>query len=391
MIRSALLTFVLSFAILSLKAQLISIREGRLNSMGTEVTLTGILSTYYDNPQVLVREYGDLVLSSSIWLTTPLTVSNITTQGFDLEWTTNIKGSTVLRYGNTPDLELNPLEGTGDSTWHFVSISGTDPSELFYAQAISVTGNDTAWSNVNAYITKSNSSGMMKAYFNRTVDLSVSTGTDAVYLHHSLGDTLTAYIDRAKHSIDLAIYRSNTNGIADITASLNAAHNRGLQVRIVADWNTEDKGRWASLDPDIGIMHNKFLIINAMSPDPDDPYVWTGSTNFTEDQLKYHDNNVIIIQDQSLANVYRIEFEEMFGSSGPQPDPTAAKFGASKEDNTPAILEVFSVNGRLIWSEETEIVAGENPISLPQELSRGLYILQLRHEDGTERTKLMIQ
>ena len=33
------------------------------------VSITGILSTYYDNPQLLVRTYEDLVASSSIWLT----------------------------------------------------------------------------------------------------------------------------------------------------------------------------------------------------------------------------------------------------------------------------------------------------------------------------------
>jgi phosphatidylserine/phosphatidylglycerophosphate/cardiolipin synthase-like enzyme len=286
-----------------------------------------------------------------------MVVSNISTQGFDLAWTTNIKGSTALRYGNTPAMELGVLAGTADSTWHLVSVTGAYPSELFYAQAISVAGADTAWSGVNAYITKSSSTGVMKAYFNRTVDNSVSSGTDAVHLHLSMDDTLAAYVNRAKYSIDLATYSYNTSGIADITAALNAAHDRGVRVRIVADWHTWEQKRWEILDPDIGIMispqddynastgimHNKFLIIDAVSPDPADAYVWTGSGNITEDQLHHHANNVIIIQDQSLATVYQLEFEEMFGSSGSQPDSAASKFGTSKKNNTPHELVIGNI------------------------------------------------
>jgi hypothetical protein len=321
------------------------------------VTMTGIASTYYENHQVLVRHPDDLVRSSTIWLTGPPTVSNITTQGFDLEWTTNIKGSTKLKYGNTPGMKLGVLTGTADSAWHLVPVNGAAPSELFYAQALSVAGEDTARSTVNAYITKSNSTGVIKAYFNRTVDHSVSSGKDAVELHLGMDDTLAACINRAKYSIDLAIYSYNTNGITDITAALNAAHDRGVRVRIVADWNTGEQKGWDNLDPDIGIMlspeedynanigimHNKFLIIDAVSPDPADSYVWTGSGNITEDQLHYHANNVIIIQDQSLARVYQLEFEEMFGGSGSQPDAAASRFGTSKKDNTPHDLVIGNI------------------------------------------------
>jgi hypothetical protein len=66
-----------------------------------------------------------------------------------------------------------------------------------------------------------------------------------------------------------------------------------------------------------------------------DPLVWTGSTNFTQGQIDEDPNNVIIIQDQSLAKAYRIEFEEMFGSQGLQPDPMNARFGSKKTNNTP--------------------------------------------------------
>jgi phosphatidylserine/phosphatidylglycerophosphate/cardiolipin synthase-like enzyme len=82
-------------------------------------------------------------------------------------------------------------------------------------------------------------------------------------------------------------------------------------------------------------MHNKFVIFDAHTLDPALPLVWTGSTNFTKDQIYTDPNNVILIQDQSLAKAFTLEFNEMFGSEGPQPDPARAKFGPDKTDNTP--------------------------------------------------------
>jgi len=51
---------------------------------------------------------------------------------------------------------------------------------------------------------------------------------------------------------------------------------------------------------------------------------------------------MVFIQDQALALAYRTEFEEMWGSTGSQPDVTNSKFGADKSDNTP---HSFNVDG----------------------------------------------
>lgn len=73
--------------------------------------------------------------------------------------------------------------------------------------------------------------------------------------------------------------------------------------------------------------------------------VWTGSTNFSYNQINTDPNNVIIIQDQSLAKCYRLEFNEMFGSDGPQPDPSISHFGPDKADNTP---HEFIIGGKRV-------------------------------------------
>lgn len=322
-----------------------------------EVTITGLLGQYVNTYQVLPRDENDLVPANSINLTEPVTVTDITTTGFTLHWGTDTPGTSEVFYGTTPDLELGTLPSSGTGTSHTFTISGRSPSEILYIQVFSVNGNDTAKSSVGTYITASGSTGDFKVYFNRPVDNTVSTGTDAIQLDHAIDDTLIKYIERAQESIDVAIYNFDNTGISNISAALNAAHSRGVKVRVIYDSDAGNAGI-AQLDaaigklsdpiagyPDYGIMHNKFVIIDAASSDPARPIVWTGSTNFTESQINTDPNNVIIIQDQSLALAYTLEFNEMFGSSGPQPDPAKSRFGPDKTDNTP---HEFVIGGKRV-------------------------------------------
>ena len=321
--------------------------------------LTGILSQFIDTYQILVRGEGDIASTSTINFATPPLLSNLTKSGFTLQWETDLEGSTEMFYGNTPAFELGKLTTPGDSTSHEISLSGASPSELFYVQPFSVNGNDTAKVNTQIYITQSNSIGDMKAFFNRPVDHSVSTGTDALYLDHAIDDTLVSYIGRAKESIDFTAYNFGNQGISSIADALNAAHDRGVVVRVVYDINQANFGT-DDLDPAIGkmaspvseypitgIMHNKFIVFDALSDNHDDPIVWTGSTNFTAGQINIDPNNVVVIQDKSLAIAHRMEFNEMFGTDGPQPDAGASLFGPYKTNNTP---HEFIIGGHRVES-----------------------------------------
>jgi hypothetical protein len=80
-------------------------------------------------------------------------------------------------------------------------------------------------------------------------------------------------------------------------------------------------------------MHNKFVIIDANSANANDCILWTGSANWTDNQVNTDNQNVIIFQDQTLCRSHEIEFEEMFGDTGLQPNASAAKFGPDKTDN----------------------------------------------------------
>jgi len=312
------------------------------------VSVIGPLGAYGGTYQLLPRDQFDILSSSVINFTGVPAMSGLSTSGFTLDWTTDVAGSSEAFYGNTSSLELGKLTGTGSGTSHSIELSGLDPSELIYIQPFSVTGEDTAKWAVQVYVTQSESSGDVKAYFNRSVDNSVSLGLlEAKQLDHAIDDTLINYINRAQESIDFTIYNFNNTGISNISDALNAAHDRGVVVRVVYDGNIDASGVESlnaaigkiaspvSEYPLYGIMHNKFVVFDADAADPDQPIVWTGATNFTDGQINTDPNNVVIVQDKSLAKAFQLEFNEMFGSDGAQPDAGTAKFGPDKADNTP--------------------------------------------------------
>ncbi|MFK7031911.1 phospholipase D-like domain-containing protein [Flavobacterium oreochromis] len=215
--------------------------------------------------------------------------------------------------------------------------------------------------NQTEYIaTKSASTGEIKVYFNHPVNTTVAfTGNNAVNLGNTLDDKLIEKINACTQSLDIAIYNSySANSTSGIAGAINNAFNRGVQVRLIYDGSTSSP-MIAHIDTNIPkvaspqgadytIMHNKFVIFDANHSDATKPLVWTGSTNWTTAQIDGPDmNNVITIQDQALALGYKLEFEEMWGSSSMTPNPSNAKFGQYKTNNTP---HIYNIGGKTIES-----------------------------------------
>lgn len=327
------------------------------------VNITGCLGQYSpSNPasgyQLFPRSANDMDVTSSIMLTTPVTVSDQNTTSITLNWTTDNPGSSFVKYGHTTALELGTVSGAGNATDHSVTLTGS-ASEMFYARAFSVSSavaTDTARSVTGAYITESTSTGNIKVYFNTDVDHTVSSGIDAVSIGQAVDDTLIGYISRAKQSIDIAIYSFDNSDLSNISTALNSAASRGVNVRIIYCGTTANAGidelnssihklqgpgennpLYSSRD---GIMHDKFMIIDANSSNVNDPLVWTGSFNWTGDNMNTDANNLIIVQDKSLAKTYLTEFEEMWGSTSLVPNAANAKFGSAKTNNTPHQLKI---------------------------------------------------
>jgi len=138
---------------------------------------------------------------------------------------------------------------------------------------------------------------------------------------------LLGAIEGAQTSIDFAIY-----GVRAQPAIVNAlvqAQARGVLVRGVVDAEnaagsafgySDTPALIAALGPsnvhaDTGpgysyIMHNKFFVF-------DQAEVWTGSTNISDTELggEYNSDVATLLSSYRLAQIYRAEFEQMFGGA----------------------------------------------------------------------------
>ncbi len=307
-----------------------------------ETILTGIVSQFdpagVAGYQILPRNVDDFQSVSAICISTQVEQTNITTSGFTLEWMTDIAGDSKIEYGLTAALGQEVSNAT-ETTDHALAITGLQPGTIYYARVVSSINSESTASSIRPYATVSESSGEILAYFNSTVNNTVATLEDAINIGADMNDTIAAYITRAQHTIDFAIYNINNTLLVD---AINQAQANGVQIRYIAhgananigigSFNSGIPVHYRPDDTGSG-MHNKFAIIDAEYADI--AYVLTGSTNFTNENLVDDPNNLIIFQDQSMARGYRLEFEEMWGTSAAQPDAANAKFGADKTINTP--------------------------------------------------------
>jgi len=307
------------------------------------VTIIGISSQYTflvpanDGYQILLRDSADIIQTGALIFTSAVLQFNITTTSFDLSWTVSDSSTTNCNYGLSTSLGTTINNG-GNILTHTMNLTGLQPATFYYVECYSVNGNDTAFSNIGIYSTASNSTGVIRPYFNHSVDVSVSTGVDAQNITTYFNDTIKAYMDLAQSTLDICVYNASD---ATIATAINDAYNRGVAVRYIADDDVVNS-MLSSLNSNIpivyrdpavaGIMHNKFIIVDANSTN--NSWVMGGSTNWTNPTNLFNDyNNIIFIQDEAIAKAYTLEFEEMW----------AGTFGTNKMDNTP---HKFVVDGK---------------------------------------------
>lgn len=128
-------------------------------------------------------------------------------------------------------------------------------------------------------------------------------------------------INAAQKSIDIAIY--GYSRIPAIEDALKNAQKRGVQIRLIYDTDVKGENIYENtfdLVKIIGnsnsdknsaeagaIMHNKFYIF-------DDKIVITGSANLSHTDMSGYNSNVIaVINSPKIAEVYKNEFEQMYG------------------------------------------------------------------------------
>lgn len=299
------------------------------------IRLQAILSDFFDF-QLLPRTVADFGQAACFYFTQKPKQSGIDYQGFKVDWETSVPTDCVLRFGTSPNPDqLAPIAGI--STTHSLELSNLLPGMIYWIQIEAKHNGQTILSEPTPFATRSQSTGEIKTYFNHDIDFTVANG------HVPNGETSQAVlleiitrIDSAQQTLDVAMYNNNRVFLVD---ALEAAHARGVRVRYVGALDASN----TALDPapnfpvllgnSTAIMHNKFMVVDADLPNK--AWVMGGSMNWTNQNITSDFNNTLFIQDQSLARAYEIEFEEMWGSEGPQPNALTALFGSAKLDNTP--------------------------------------------------------
>lgn len=346
---------------------------------GGNVNIVGIMSQFTTTYQLLPRDLNDFPTTGTPPVfTSGLKQTNIAQSSFTVSFTTQINGNTIIQYGLTPSLGQTATDATM-ATNHSINLTGLAAATIYYVKGVTVSAtNDTSFTTIQPMATASNSSGNIKVYFTRSVDNSVATVQNAIQLNNVTDDTLIAYIGRAHSTLDIAIYNMDNN--LNVVNALNNAYNNGVAVRVVADasinasaWSTLSIGsasnkKLAPSTASYGIMHDKFMIIDANDANPNVPILWTGSTNWTDNQLTVDRNNVVIFQDQTIARAYELEFNEMFSGN---------LFGPFKTDNTP---HEFNIGGKSVQvyfspSDNTEQHIKDAALSGNQDEEFCLYVL----------------
>ena len=310
---------------------------------GCEVDMLGIVSQFsfdgFGGYQLLPRGPVDLIPASALCFTSPVMQSNMATTSFTLSWTTDLACDGVIEYGLTEALGEVAMGGTNTPS-HEANLTGLEPGTIVYARAVcTLEDGSEAASSIRPYATVSESSGDIHVYFNGPVDHSVATDELALSLGTDMNDTVAAWITSAQHTLDVAAYNFNDQTLQE---AFNTAAANGVQIRWIYEGQNANIGL-SSLDDAIVThprtdgegsgMHNKFIVGDA--DHADNAFVLTGSTNLTTGQLVSDLNNVIVLEDQSLARAYELEFEEMWGAEGMEPNAANAKFGPDKTWNTP--------------------------------------------------------
>jgi phosphatidylserine/phosphatidylglycerophosphate/cardiolipin synthase-like enzyme len=307
--------------------------------------------------EVVPRTEADIIVLAGPQMTGLPMETNIQPTSVNIAFGTTAPATAVVKYGSTK-LYTDSVVVTAAATNFSIPITNLSSAAIYHYQVGIKDGSGANQTGDAMFSTGSpaTSSGTINVYFSQSVDTTVSTGEKAQKVN--MKDKLIARINTAQYSIDLALYSLSGTVGSEIASALLSARNRGVKIRMIAEQDNSTTAPMTTLknsgipyitdafDPinaGNGLMHNKFVIFDYRDrSSASDDWVWTGSWNATESGTNSDAQNVVEIQDQSLAQVYTMEFDEMWGSSSDSPNAAASRFGIRKINNTP---HRFSVKG----------------------------------------------
>lgn len=305
-------------------------------------------------------------------------LTDLTTSGFSLSWTMDVPCDCTVEYGLTEEFGFTSFSESS-STNHAVSLTSLSPGTIYYVQISCSTADGLVGvTNTQAYATVSESSGAIHTLFNRSQLSPSENEPPAILPADNLVDSLIAWIGLAQHTLDVASYNFNSPAIAE---AINQAKADGVAIRWLYEGQNANLSL-AALDDGIPTfgradgqgagMHNSFVVGDAEYSDA--AFVFTGSGHFTDQSLMDDANNALVIEDQSLARAYTLEFEEMWGSSTATPNSNFSAFGATKDRNTPTQFLIggnevelyFSPSDGTTHAIETAILSAQESVEFAQ-------------------------
>jgi phosphatidylserine/phosphatidylglycerophosphate/cardiolipin synthase-like enzyme len=195
---------------------------------------------------------------------------------------------------------------------------------------------------------------LMKLYLeklSRGKDGKVNTSDDVHIFSDSIVFAVEDTAKRTEYNLPQTGYQEFTQRTVEVGSGSQTGY-------MLVDGESKSSNSYYSPDDQ---MHNKFLII-------DRKWVFTGSWNFTTTGLYGTDenraagildgnsNHSIELHSSELSDIYKTEFDEMWGSTSVTPNATVSNFGSRKSDNTP---HQVIVGGKVI---EVYFSPGDNAV-----------------------------
>ncbi len=276
----------------------------------------------------------------------------VTDQGATVDWTTSSNSNAVLLYGTSTTYSDSLTDGVFGIS-HAVSIAGLQPRTLYHMQSRVTDSNGSCFSPDKVFITypSAGTPGAISVTFNQTVYAGAQRpGMPAAQGLADQQTQLVNLINSATTSIDCALYSFSLQNVTN--ALINAHNNRGIPVRLIQDAGNSTAqanqlqgngipyitstygGSNHSVAAGGGIMHSKYVIIDAQAADKNLARVWTGSWNCSVSGIS-DAQNVIVLQDWGLAQAYSMDFNQMWGSSTLTPNATSSRMGSRKSEVAP--------------------------------------------------------
>ncbi len=316
------------------------------------VEVTGVAGRFYHTHQILPRFNEDIeILVGPIILSAPPYEVSATSQSITFEWETRHEGHSEVRYGTTPDMELGYEMDENHKTHHQITLTGLEPATTYKVQLRSAFDADT--SATNLYISSTGSpagtTGEIHAFFNKDVEQELATFREADE-NVDFSQKLIEYIQMAEHTAEFAFYNISGSVGGTIADELMAAHDRGVDVRVIVSGHTGSENAIVSQLSQAGVkavqsignaqMHNKFAVIDAHHSDPARTFVITSSWNATDQGTYNQFQNMVVVQDVAVARAYWREFNQMWGADAGEFNSHQARFSYEKSIVNPTVFWV---------------------------------------------------